>query len=88
MPDGGTIVIRCTGSEAGVRVTVTDNGAGMSPEAVDKAFEPYFTTRDAEGGAGLGLAVVYGFVRQSGGDATIVSRPGHGTTVELTFPAA
>jgi signal transduction histidine kinase len=87
MPAGGTILIRCSRSEAGVSVSVTDDGIGMSPEAVDKAFEPYFTTRDAEGGAGLGLAVVYGFVRQSGGDARIASLPGKGTVVELLFPA-
>jgi signal transduction histidine kinase len=87
MPAGGPILIRCSRSEAGVSVSVTDDGIGMSPEAVDKAFEPYFTTRDAEGGAGLGLAVVYGFVRQSGGDARIASLPGKGTVVELLFPA-
>lgn len=87
MPEGGTILIRCASGEAGVTVSVTDDGIGMSPEAVDKAFEPYFTTRDEQGGAGLGLAVVYGFVRQSGGDARIVSTPGKGTTVELIFPA-
>ncbi|HEV7320331.1 MAG TPA: ATP-binding protein [Ensifer sp.] len=87
MPRGGTILIRATGSEAGVLVCVSDEGVGMSAEAVDKAFEPYFTTRDEEGGAGLGLAVVYGFVRQSGGDARIISQPGKGTTVELVFPS-
>lgn len=86
MATGGTIVIRCARSEAGVSITVTDAGIGMSPEAVDKAFEPYFTTRDDEGGAGLGLAVVYGFMRQTGGDARIVSTPGKGTTIELCFP--
>ena len=87
MPSGGTILIRCLGGGAGVVVSVADEGIGMSPEAADKAFEPYFTTRDEEGGAGLGLAVVYGFVRQSGGDARILSAPGRGTVVELTFPA-
>ena len=87
MPSGGTILIRCLNGEAGVVVSVADEGIGMSPEAADKAFEPYFTTRDEEGGAGLGLAVVYGFVRQSGGDARILSAPGKGTVVELTFPA-
>jgi len=87
MPLGGAILIRCARSEAGVTVSVTDDGVGMSAEAVDKAFEPYFTTRDAEGGAGLGLAMVYGFVRQSGGDARIASLPGKGTVVELLFPA-
>ncbi|ANL68609.1 sensor histidine kinase protein (plasmid) [Rhizobium phaseoli] len=86
MPAGGTIHIRCARSEAGMTVSVTDDGIGMTPEAVDKAFEPYFTTRDAQGGAGLGLAIVYGFVRQSGGDARITSLPGKGTVVELWFP--
>ncbi|WP_105439272.1 ATP-binding protein [Neorhizobium sp. T25_13] len=87
MPTGGTILIRCSRSEPGVSVSVTDDGIGMTPEAVDRAFEPYFTTRDAEGGAGLGLAMVYGFVRQSGGDARIASLPDKGTVVELLFPA-
>ncbi|MBB2712472.1 UNVERIFIED_ORG: signal transduction histidine kinase [Rhizobium etli] len=87
MPAGGTIRIRCARSEAGMTVNVADDGIGMTPEAVDKAFEPYFTTRDAQGGAGLGLAIVYGFVRQSGGDARITSLPGKGTVVELWFPA-
>lgn len=88
MPDGGTILIRSERRESGVVICVNDEGIGMSPEAVDKAFEPYFTTRNDLGGAGLGLAVVYGFVRQSGGDAQIHSRPGHGTTVEMLFPKA
>ncbi|WVT76942.1 ATP-binding protein (plasmid) [Sinorhizobium chiapasense] len=87
MPQGGTILIRAARVEGDVVVSVTDEGIGMSPEAADKAFEPYFTTRDEEGGAGLGLAVVYGFVRQSGGDARILSQPGRGTTVELVFPS-
>lgn len=86
MPGGGTIRIRCSQNEASVLIGVTDDGAGMSAEAVDKAFEPYFTTRNEEGGAGLGLAVVYGFMRQSGGDARIVSARQKGTTVELSFP--
>ncbi|MEI2298646.1 two-component system sensor histidine kinase NtrB [Ensifer sp. MJa1] len=86
LPFGGTILVCAIGNEGGVVVSVTDDGIGMSAEAVDKAFEPYFTTRDEEGGAGLGLAVVYGFVRQSGGDARIISQPGKGTTVELAFP--
>lgn len=88
MPGGGTIVIRSEHREAGVAICVSDEGIGMLPEAIDKAFEPYFTTRNDLGGAGLGLAVVYGFVRQSGGDAQIHSRSGHGTTVEMVFPVA
>lgn len=85
MPNGGTISISATHAGASVSVTVADEGIGMTPEAIDKAFEPYFTTRIKDGGAGLGLATVYGFVRQSGGDATIQSRLGYGTKVTLTF---
>ncbi|WP_106754374.1 sensor histidine kinase [Pannonibacter carbonis] len=87
-PDGGTISLRCRQDDADLVISVTDDGKGMTAEEVDKAFEPYFTTRPGEGGAGLGLAVVYGFMRQSGGDARIFSAPDRGTTVELVFPLA
>ncbi len=87
MPDGGTIEVRARADDNVVSVSVADTGVGMSPEAVDKAFEPYFTTRSEDGGAGLGLAMVYGFVRQSGGDAKIESRVGAGTKVTLELPA-
>ncbi|MCK7615052.1 sensor histidine kinase [Roseibium sediminicola] len=86
MPNGGPVVVKTFAQEDNVVVSVTDTGIGMTAEQVDKAFEPYFTTRTDDGGAGLGLAVVYGFVRQSGGRATILSTPGEGTTVELRFP--
>ncbi|EJT05951.1 ATP-binding protein [Rhizobium sp. CCGE 510] len=86
MPVGGTIVIGATVNRDILLISVADSGIGMSPEVVDKAFEPYFTTRGVQGGAGLGLAMVYGFVRQSGGEAFIYSSPGHGTTVKLSFP--
>ncbi len=86
MPDGGTIEVGARADGDVVSVSVKDTGVGISPEAVDKAFEPYFTTRSEDGGAGLGLAMVYGFVRQSGGDAKIESRVGVGTTVTLELP--
>ncbi|ANK85775.1 MULTISPECIES: ATP-binding protein [unclassified Rhizobium] len=86
MPTGGVIVIGATATRDTLVISVTDNGIGMSPEVVDRAFEPYFTTRGVHGGAGLGLAMVYGFVRQSGGEASICSSPGQGTTVKLSFP--
>jgi len=86
MPEGGEVRVGTFLQDDTVVVSVRDTGIGMSREEVDKAFEPYFTTRTSEGGAGLGLAVVYGFVRQSGGTATITSEPGNGTTVELRFP--
>jgi signal transduction histidine kinase len=86
MPGGGNITISATREGPSVLVSVADEGVGMTPEAIDKAFEPYFTTRLDDGGAGLGLATVYGFVRQSGGDASIQSRLGEGTRVTLAFP--
>ncbi|HEV2673873.1 MAG TPA: ATP-binding protein [Aliidongia sp.] len=69
-----------------VMLSVTDNGTGMSAETLAKAFEPFFTTKDVGYGSGLGLSMVYGFARQSGGHAAIRSAIGHGTTVELFLP--
>lgn len=65
---------------------VSDTGAGMSAEVLKRVFEPFFTTKDVGKGSGLGLAMVYGFVRQSGGHVTIDSSPGVGTVVRLFLP--
>jgi len=102
MPEGGRLVIEShnvtvTAAEATrldlapsdyVRVDVTDSGVGMAPEVLRRAFEPFFTTKDVGKGTGLGLAQIYGFVKQSGGTATIESTPGEGTTVSLYLPRA
>jgi PAS domain S-box-containing protein len=71
-----------------VAVSVSDDGTGMPAEVVDRAFEPFFTTKEVGQGSGMGLAMVYGFVRQSGGHAVIDSRPGLGTAVRLMLPRA
>lgn len=68
-------------------ISVSDNGCGMPPEVAAKAFQPFFTTKETGKGTGLGLAMVYGFARQSGGTATVYSRPQVGTTVRLYLPA-
>ncbi len=69
-------------------VAVSDNGEGMAPDVLAKAIEPFFTTKDAGAGTGLGLSMVYGFLKQLGGHARIYSEPGKGTRVSLYFPRA
>jgi signal transduction histidine kinase len=98
MSEGGTLTI-ATASErdnqnAGpprgpfVVVTVVDTGHGMPPEILERAFEPLFTTKEAGGGTGLGLSMVYGFAKQSGGHVRIRSDVGQGTAVTLYLPDA
>ena len=102
MPDGGLLTV-ATGSvllddqtDAAslglargryVTLTVSDTGVGMSPELLERAFEPFFTTKPMGQGTGLGLSMVYGFAKQSGGQVRIQSRPGAGTSVTLYLPA-
>ncbi|WP_257111030.1 hybrid sensor histidine kinase/response regulator [Pseudomonas ficuserectae] len=100
MPSGGRIVIEtanasieeCTDPDHGIpagehlSIRVTDTGMGMSPDTVAKAFEPFFTTKPIGAGTGLGLSMVYGFVRQSGGQIRVESVEGQGTSVVMHLP--
>jgi PAS domain S-box-containing protein len=100
MPDGGRITIETSNivlDPAAARTRemtpgqyialhVTDTGFGMTPETIARAFDPFFTTKPLGEGTGLGLSMIYGFVRQSGGQVKISSEPGHGTTMCLYLP--
>jgi signal transduction histidine kinase len=102
MPEGGLITVSTAkvrldagalvGTEASpgefVTVAVADQGEGLAPELAARVFEPFFTTRAASGGSGLGLSQVHGFAHQSGGFARFESEPGAGTTVTLFVPAS
>ena len=101
MPQGGRLVIEASNANLDeayaqnnpdvfpgryVMVAVSDNGTGMAPEVVEHAFEPFFTTKEVGEGSGLGLSTIYGFLKQSGGHATIYSEQGDGTTIRLYLP--
>ncbi len=69
-----------------VRLSISDNGKGMSAEVAERAVDPFFTTKPMGQGTGLGLSMTYGFVRQSGGQLRVLSTPGEGTRIELLLP--
>ena len=103
MPDGGQLTVEAHAIDIGtdyasvnpelgtgryVVVKVSDTGVGMAPELIEKAFEPFFTTKAVGQGTGLGLSMVYGFARQSGGQVRIHSELGVGTSVSLYLRSA
>lgn len=88
MPSGGRLEIVTRADGARVELEVRDTGLGIPETLQAKVFEPFFTTRPVGEGSGLGLSIVYGFVKQSGGDVTLASTPGQGTQVRMAFPRA
>ncbi len=98
MPEGGTLTVRTANAvlaaEAGrpegryVRVEVADSGAGIPPELLNRVFEPFFSTKPAGAGTGLGLAMVREYVTHAGGTVGVRSWPGEGTRFELLLPVA
>ena len=100
MPDGGRLTITTVNEHLDekaareqdippgqyVILCVSDTGSGMTEDVIERAFDPFFTTKPLGEGTGLGLSMVYGFARQSGGQARILSELGHGTSVQLYLP--
>ena len=103
MPEGGRLTIETTNAHLDhdyaerhaevspgdyVLIAVSDNGSGIPAELIDRVFDPFFSTKDMEKGNGLGLSMVFGFIKQSQGHITLYSEPGQGTTVRLYLPRA
>ncbi len=88
MEGGGTLRVRTSVSEGSVQVDVADTGKGIPPEILSRIYDPFFTTKPAKRGTGLGLSVTYGIVREHGGTIEVESLPGAGTCFHLDFPAA
>ncbi len=88
MSGGGKLTLRTSSRENTVRLQVTDNGCGISPELLPRIFEPFFTTKEVGKGTGLGLATVYGIVQQHHGKIDVQSEPGKGTTFTVSFPVS
>ncbi|MEV7629232.1 PAS domain S-box protein [Actinoplanes sp. NPDC089786] len=101
MPDGGTLSIDTTNADLDdedvasgplepgryVRLRVSDTGSGMPPDVIERAFEPFYTTKPHGSGTGLGLATVYGIATAAGGDVRLYSENGIGTTITILLPA-
>jgi signal transduction histidine kinase len=84
MPSAGVLSVTARGDDGRVRVRVSDTGVGMDPEALERVFEPYFSTKAT--GTGLGLPIAKRNVELTGGTISVTSERDRGTTVELTLP--
>ncbi len=87
MPEGGVLTVRTFARGEFACVAISDTGCGIKPEHLDKIFEAFFTTKESIKGVGLGLSVCYGFIRDHGGDISVESTPGEGTTFTVSLPA-
>ena len=89
MPSGGRLTVEAMAEgEERIAIRIVDEGVGMTPEIVERALEPFFTTKGPGRGTGLGLSMAYGVARAAGGDLRIDSEPGKGTIVTLSLPRA
>jgi len=88
MPHGGELTVATECENSSVRVVVSDNGVGISPEHLSKIFDPFFTTKSTSRGTGLGLAVTYGIIREHMGRIEVQSTVGQGTSFRVELPVA
>jgi len=100
MPAGGVLTLETANVSLGVETDLTvpagdyvhirvqDTGTGIPPDVIDRVFDPFFTTKPIGQGTGLGLSMIYGFMRQAGGGVSVASEPGVGTTIDLYLPRA
>jgi two-component system, sporulation sensor kinase E len=84
MPGGGRLLLKAEGQPDEVRITISDSGTGIAEENLPKIFEPYFTTKD--NGTGLGLTITFKIVKEHGGEITVDSKPGQGSSFTITLP--
>jgi signal transduction histidine kinase len=87
MPSGGTIRLRTRDDGGRVHIEVTDSGAGIAPDIIDRIFDPFFSTKKNGDGSGLGLSVSYGIINGHGGSIKVNSELGHGSTFRVVLPA-
>jgi two-component system NtrC family sensor kinase len=86
MPQGGSLTIRTSGDKDQIEIQFIDAGQGIPEEAIDKIFEPFYTTKEGDAGLGLGLAIVYGIVQRHNGSVRVQSSMDEGTTLAITLP--